>query len=184
MRRGANADLTREIPDLSGLVLGVAWNAGPETVLDRTLVFAAILCDAGSRALSDEHFVFFNQLTSPDLSTHELDVALDGDKEQIEVDLSRVPAEVERIVATVYVNDGPGPRRTLGQLRSCVLRVLDAKDNRELLRSEDLAAGLTSETALALGEVYRHAGGWRVKVLGQGYSGGISALAGDYGLAL
>jgi tellurium resistance protein TerD len=184
MRRGANVELTREIRGLTGVILGVAWNAGPETVLDASMVMATILCDANSKALSDEHFVFFNQLSTPDLSTHQLDVALGGDKEQVEVDLPTVPAEVERIVIAVYVNEGPGSKRTLGQLRSCVVRVLNRDGNRELVRSEDLSAGLSAETALALGELYRHDTGWKFKVLGQGYAGGVSALAKDYGLTV
>jgi tellurium resistance protein TerD len=184
MRRGANVELTREIPNLKGVVLGVSWNAGAEAVLDENLVMATLLCDASGRAPSEEHFVFFNQLSSPDLSTQQLQAALDGDKEQVEVDLGAVPPDVDRVVVTVYVNDSPGSKRTLGQLRSCVVRVLDRDGNRELVRSEDLAAVLSTETALVLGELYRHDQGWKFRVLGQGYAGGVSAMAADYGLTL
>jgi tellurium resistance protein TerD len=184
MRRGANVALTREIPGLAGVVLGVSWNAGAETALTDNLVFAAILCDANNRALSDEHFVFFNQLSSPELSVQQLEQALGGDQEQIEIDLTAVPRDVDRIVLVLYVNEGPAQRRTLGQLRGCALRVLNLADNRELVRSEDFAPALDSETALALGEVYRHEGDWKFKVLGQGYSKGIAGIATDYGLSL
>jgi tellurium resistance protein TerD len=184
MRRGENVALTREIPGLAGVVLGVSWNAGAETALTDNLVFAAILCDANNRALSDEHFVFFNQLSSPDMSVQQLEQALGGDQEQIEIDLTSVPANVDRIVLVLYVNDGPAQRRTLGQLRGCALRVLNLSDNRELVRSEDFAPALDSETALALGEIYRHGGDWKFKVLGQGYSKGIAGIATDYGLSL
>ncbi|PZS29559.1 MAG: stress protein [Pseudonocardiales bacterium] len=184
MKRGANVALTREIPGLSGVVLGVSWNAGAETALTDNLVFGAILTDANNQALSDEHFVFFNQLASPDLSVRELDEALGGDQEQIEIDLSGVPANVDRIVVVLYVNEGPAQRRTLGQLRGCTVRVLNLADNKELVRSEDLAPALDSETALALGEMYRHDGEWKFKVLGQGYSKGIAGIAADYGLTL
>ncbi|MDP9094011.1 MAG: TerD family protein [Actinomycetota bacterium] len=184
MKRGANVALTREIPGLSGLVLGVSWNAGAEAVLADNLVMAAILCDAADRALSDDHFVFFNQLRSPDLSVQMLEQSLGADKEQIEIDLAQVPAVVERIVVVLYINDGPAQHRTLGQLRSCAVRVLDLADNRELVRSEDLTPGLDSETALTLGQVYRHNGDWKFKVLGQGYSKGLAGIAADYGLSL
>jgi tellurium resistance protein TerD len=184
MKRGANVALTREIPGLTGLVVGVSWNAGAESALADNLVMAAILCDAADRALSDEHFVFFNQLCSPDLSVQKLQQALGTDKEQIEIDLAQVPAVVERIVVVLYINDGPAQHRTLGQLRSCEVRILDLADNRELVRSEDLAPGLDGETALSLGEVYRHNGDWKFKVLGQGYSKGIAGIAADYGLSL
>ena len=187
MKRGANVALTREIPGLKGLVLGVKYNAGAETVLADNLVFAVILCAADGRARSDEDFVFFNQLASPDQSVQHVESALGGDAEQIEVDLDAVPADIDRLVAVVYVNDGPANRRTLGQLRSCVVRVLNLADNRELVRSEDLAPALSSETALVLGEVYRDrapAVGWKFKVLGQGYAKGVAGIAADYGIAL
>jgi tellurium resistance protein TerD len=184
MKRGANVALTREIPGLRGIVLGVDWDAGSERALTDNLVVATILCDARSRALSDEHFVFFNQLQSPELSVQQLEQAMGSDDEQIEIDLARVPAEVERIVIVLYVNDGPAQRRTLGQLKGCVLRVLDLADNRELVRSENFAPALSSETALSLAEVYRLGGDWKFKVIGQGYSQGISGIAADYGLTL
>lgn len=184
MNRGANVSLTREIPGLTGVVLGVSWDAGAETALADNLVLAVILCDAGGKALSDEHFVFFNQLRSPELSVTELDEALGEDQEQVAVDFAKVPAEVERIVAVLYINDGPAQRRTLGQLRSCAVRVLHPQDNRELVRSEDFAPALSAETALTMGEVYRHGDEWKFKVLGEGYSKGMTGIAGDFGLSL
>lgn len=184
MKRGANVALTREIPGLRGLVLGMSWNAGAERVLDENLVFAAILCGPDGRARSDRDFVFFNQLSSPDQSVQQLERALGGDSEQIEVDLTAVPAEIDRIVVVLYVNEGPAQRRALGQLRSCVIRVLNAADSQELVRSEELASAFDTETAVALGEVYRHEGGWKFKVLGQGYSRGLAGIAADYGIPL
>jgi tellurium resistance protein TerD len=182
MQRGANVSLTREVPGLKGLVLGVRWNAGAETALADNMTMATILCGADGRALSDDHLVFFNQLSSPDLSVQQIEQALGGDQEQVEIDLNAVPAEVERIVVVVYVNEGPAQRRTLGQLRSCFVRVLNLDGNAELVRSEDLAQCLQSELALALGELYRRNNEWRFRVLGQGYSKGIAAIASDYGL--
>jgi tellurium resistance protein TerD len=184
MKRGANVALTREVPGLTGLVLGLRWNAGAERVLDENLVFAAVLCGADGRARDDRDFVFFNQLSSPEESVQQLEQSLDGDQEQIVVDLPAVPPEIDRIVVVLYVNETPGQRRTLGQLRSCVVRVLNAADNRELVRSEELARAFDAETAVALGEVYRHPTGWKFKVLGQGYSKGIAGIAADYGIPL
>jgi tellurium resistance protein TerD len=184
MKRGTNVALTQEIPGLTGVVLGVSWNAGAETALDESLVLATILCDQSSRALSDEHFVFFNQLSSPDVSVQHVETALGGDKEQVEVHFAAVPPEVERIVVVLYVNEGPMPRRTLGQLRGCVLRVLNLDSNVELVRSEDFAPLLEAETGIALGEIYRHGRDWKFKVLGAGYPKGIAGIASDYGLSL
>lgn len=182
--RGGNVPLTRENPGLDGVVFGVRFTTGAEKALADSLVVAAILCDDAQKALSPGHLVFFNQLTSPDLSVRALEEALGTDDEQIEVDLLDVPPEVSRIVVVLYVNEGTVGRRTLGQLRSCVIRVLNLRGNAEMVRSEDLAAGLVQETALGLGELYRHQGGWKFKVLGDRYAGGVTAVAGRYGVRL
>jgi tellurium resistance protein TerD len=184
MKRGANVALTKEVPGLTTIVLGVAWNVGAEKVIDDALVVATLLCDLGGKVLSDEHFVFFNQLTSPEESVEQRDTALGPDSEQVEITLGQVPAAVERIVLALYLNDGLGARRTLGQLKSCTIRVLNGDANTELVKSEDLAPGFGSETAVLLGEVYRNSGGWKFKVLGQGYESGIVGIAKDYGVNL
>jgi tellurium resistance protein TerD len=184
MKRGANVALTREIRGLTGVVVGVQYTAGAEQTLIDNLVVATILCDADSKALSDEHFVFFNQLSSPDLSTTQLETALGGDNEQVEIDLAAVPHEVFRIAIVVYLNEAIAARRTLGQLRDCRIRVLNLNGNAELVRSENLAPALTTETALVLGEMYRNGVDWKFKVIGEGYAQGIAGIARDYGVAL
>lgn len=184
MKRGANAPLTRENPGLTGVVFGVRFNPGAEKALIDNLAVATILCDQGGKAVSAEHFVFFNQLTSPELSVVQLAEALDGDHEQIEIDLKSVPADVSRIVVVTYINEGANRRRSLSQLRGCVIRVLDLKNNIELVRSENLTADLADETGLALGEIYRHGSDWKFKVIGEGYARGITDIAADYRIPL
>lgn len=183
MKRGSNVALTRELPNLAGVVLGVKFHSA-EPVLMENLVVATLLCTADSQVLSDEHFVFFNQLTSPDLSVAQLEQVLGLDMAQIEVDLPDVPADVAKIVVVAYINDGQGRRRTLGQLRDATIRVLNLADNSELVTSENLAPALTSETGMVLGELYRHSGEWKFKVVGQGYTNGIAGMAADYGVTL
>lgn len=184
MRRGGTAELTREIPSLTSVVVGISWNAGSEATLEDNLVMAAILCDDSGHAVSAEDFVFFNQLASPELSVRALETVLGGDKEQIEVDLTAVPAAVDRLVFVLYLNEGSAARRTLGQLRGCAVRVLNLDGNAELVRSENLATALREETGLVAGELYRHRTGWKFRVVGQGYSAGLRGIAADYRIPL
>ena len=173
MPRGGNANLTREIPHLTGVVVGVAL-ASPETVLVDNLVVATLLCDDATQLLSREHVVFFNQLTSPDLSVAQLEKARStGDLEQI---------EVSRIVVVAYINEGLGHRRSLGQLREARVRVLDLAGDNELVVSENLAPALSTETGLVLAELYRNGPHWKFKVVGQGYADGIAGILRDHGL--
>lgn len=183
MKRGANVALTREVPGLTGVVVGMAWNTGAEQALADNLVTAAVLVGADGKARSESDFVFFNQLSSPELSVTDLQRVVGEDKDQIEIDFAGVPAAVDRIVIVLYVNEGPAQRRTLGQLKSFSVRVLNRADNAELVRSEDLSGGLQTETAMLVGEVYRHDGGWKFKVLGDGYSKGVAGVLADVGLS-
>ncbi len=182
--RGANVALTKEIPGLRTLVVGASWDAGGEAAVSDNLVLAAVLCGPDGRASSADDFVFFHQMVSADLSVAAVEATLGDDVEQLEIDLDDVPAAVERIVVVLYLSEGGPRRRTLGQLKRCVVRVLDGATGARIVSSEDLAPGLGAETAVVLGEVYRHAGGWKFKVVGQGYAAGIVGVAEQYGLPL
>lgn len=182
--KGANASLSKENPGLRGVVVGVDWDAGVERVLADALTLMTILCDERGKALSQEHVVFFNQLVSADLSTVQLQELMGQDDEQLEIDLAAVPPEVDRIVILVYINEGVSGRRTLGQLRKCTLRVLNLDGGAHLIQTVDLADGLDSETAVALGQVYRRGEEWKFKALGSGYSTGLAGVAKDFGVAL
>lgn len=184
LKAGANVALTREIPTLDRLAIGVRFGAGAEkSVLDQ-VVMMTLLCDDDSKVLSDEHAVFFNQLTTDDLSVGLSDQVMGGDTEQVEIVLSQVPAQVQRIVVIAYTNEAIGARRTLAQLKDCTVRAVNAADGVELVRSENLAATWGLVSAAALAEVYRHQGGWKFKVRAGGYAGGITALATDFGIPL
>jgi len=182
MKRGANVALTREVPGLRHVAVGLSWRT-VEPALDDNLVFAALLCDASGKARGDGDTVFFNQLTSPDLSVAARDAALGDDREQIEIDLPDVPPAVDEIVFAVWVNEGSTARRSLGQLRSLAVRVVNRDGGLELVRSEDLAAPLSTELALVVGAVYRHGGDWKFRVQGDAYRD-VVALARDYALPL
>ncbi|MBK7018069.1 MAG: TerD family protein [Candidatus Microthrix sp.] len=182
--RGANVALTREIPSLTGVVLGIRWGPGSDPALHDNLVAAAMLCGSDGNVRSDQDLVFFNQVVSQDASVARLTELLGDDDEQIEVDLASVPADIDRIVAVLYINEGSASKRALGQLQSCVIRVLNLADNVELVRSEDLAQALNAETSVILGQLYRHQGGWKFKVVGQGSSAGLRGIAQAHGLKL
>jgi tellurium resistance protein TerD len=184
MKRGSNVALTREIPSLTSVLLGVRFTAGAEKSLTDNLVLATLLCNESNKVLSDEHFIFFNQLTSPEESVAQRESALGDDNEQVEVQLPDVPVDVNRIVVALYLNEGIAQRRSLGQLRDCYIRVLDGADNSELVRSENLAPFLSTETALVLGELYRNQNGWKFRVIGEGYAQGIAGVAADFGVNL
>lgn len=180
MVAGSNAALTAENPGLDKVLLGIGWDMVPSRGPQSEPVPMVIMCGADGRAVSDDHLVFFNQLASPEGS-----VAFAGteDQEQVDVDLARVPEAVTKIAVLLYIDPdvrGPG---TFAAVRKTYLRVADER-NRELLRFDVPPTNLDKVNAMILGELYRHAGGWKFRALGQGYETGLAAVAADFKVKL
>lgn len=184
LTKGGNVSLTKQAPGLTAVTVGLGWRVGPAAGADYDLDASALLCDRAGKVLSDRHFVFFNNLRSPDGSvTHSGDVSPSGgeDREQIQVDLGRVPETVTKIVFPVSLYEAEQRRQTFGQLDSAHIRVVDRADGRELARY-DLKGNGSTETAMVFGELYRHGAEWKFRAIGQGYASGLAGIATDYGV--
>ncbi|MER5636764.1 TerD family protein [Kitasatospora sp. NPDC002227] len=179
LSRGGNVSLGKEAPGVAEVTVGLGWQAGQGYDLDAS----ALMCDATGKVVSDGHFVFFNNLRSPDGSvTHAGGKATDGDREQIAVSLGSVPAGVEKIVFVVAVYDAEQRRQSFGQVRGAYVRVLDAAGGRELVRYELAEGAVAAETAMVFGELYRHGADWKFRAVGQGYASGLRGIAADFGV--
>ena len=105
----------------------------------------------------------------------------DGDDEQIEVDLSLVPANIEKIAFTVTIYDAENRHQNFGQVSNAYCRIVDENTNEELIRF-DLGEDFSIETAVVVGELYKHNGEWKFNAIGSGFQGGLAALCGYYGI--
>ena len=61
------------------------------------------------------------------------------------------------------------------------IRIVDQSTGTELIRY-DLAEDFSIETAIVVGELYRHNGEWNFNAIGSGYQGGLAALCANYGV--
>ena len=185
LSKGGNVSLTKQAPGLTAVVVGLGWDERTTSGQDFDLDASALMLTASGRILSDEHFVFFNNLTSPDGSVEHTGDNLtgtgEGEVDQIKVDLSRVRAEVDRIVFPVSIYEADNRRQNFGQVRNAFIRVVNQADDAELARY-DLSEDASSETAMIFGELYRHSGDWKFRAVGQGYSSGLAGIARDYGV--
>ncbi len=185
LSKGGNVSLTKAAPGLTAVVVGLGWDVRTTTGSDYDLDASAIMVDAGGRVLSDGHFVFFNNLSSPDGSVQHLGDNLtgegDGDDEQVEVDLAAVPVEVHRIVFAVSIYDADARRQSFGQVRNAFIRIVDRSNGTELARY-DLSEDASTETAMVYGELYRNGADWKFRAVGQGYASGLAGIARDFGV--
>ena len=185
LTKGGNVSLTKSAPGLTAVMVGLGWDVRTTTGTDFDLDASAILADTAGKVVSDKHFVFFNNLTSPDGSVEHLGDNLtgagDGDDEQIKVNLAAVPAEVDKIVFPVSIYDGGNRSQSFGQVRNAFIRVVNQADSNELARY-DLSEDASTETAMVFGELYRNGAEWKFRAVGQGYASGLEGIARDFGV--
>ncbi len=185
LSKGGNVSLSKEAPGLRAVLVGLGWDVRTTTGADFDLDASALILGADGKILSDKHFIFFNNLTSPDGSVEHTGDNLtgegEGDDEVIKVNLSGVPGDVDRIVVTVSIYDAEGRQQSFGQVRNAFIRVVNQDDTRELTRY-DLSEDASTETAMIFGELYRSGAEWKFRAVGQGYSTGLAGIARDFGV--
>lgn len=188
LSKGQKVDLTKTNPGLSKVIVGLGWDVnkydgGNDFDLD-TSVF--LLAENGKVA-SDSDFIFYNNTTGGNGSVvHTGDNRTgegEGDDEQVKVDLSAVPQSVSKITFTITIHDGEARSQNFGQVSNSYVRIISEDSGEELIRY-DLGEDFSIETAIVVGELYRHNGEWKFSANGSGYQGGLASLAKDFGLQI
>ncbi|MGZ4542238.1 MAG: TerD family protein [Mycobacteriaceae bacterium] len=187
LTKGGNVSLSKEAPGLTAIVVGLGWDVRTTTGTDFDLDASAILVKADGKVLSDSHFVFFNNKTSPEGSVEHTGDNLtgegDGDDESIKVNLATVPAEVDKIVFPVSIYEADSRSQGFGQVRNAFIRIVNQSGSAEIARY-DLTEDASTETAMVFGELYRNGADWKFRAVGQGYASGLHGIAQDYGVAV
>jgi tellurium resistance protein TerD len=185
LSKGGNVSLSKEAPGLRAVLVGLGWDVRTTSGADFDLDASALMLGSNGKILSDQHFIFFNNLKSPDGSVEHTGDNLtgegEGDDEVIKVNLAAVPAEVDKIVVAVSIYDAEPRGQSFGQVRNAFIRVVNQDDNREITRY-DLSEDASTETAMLFGELYRNGPDWKFRAVGQGYSSGLRGIAQDFGV--
>lgn len=185
LSKGGNVSLTKMAPGLTAVSVGLGWDLRTTTGVDFDLDASALLCGADGKVIDDQHFVFFNNLTSPDGSVEHTGDNLtgegEGDDELIYVNLAGTSDQVQKVVFPVSIYEGQARNQSFGQVSNAFIRVIDRSNGSELARY-DLTEDASTETAMIFGELYRHNGEWKFRAVGQGYASGLAGIAKDYGV--
>jgi len=185
LTKGANLSLSKSAPGLTKIIVGLGWDARATSGAAFDLDASAFLLSSYGKVRSDADFIFFNQPSSFDGSVMHLGDNTtgdgDGDDEQLTVDLTKISADVEKIVISVTIHESEIRNQNFGMVSQAFVRVVDAANNEEIVRY-DLSEDFSVETALVFCEVYRHSGEWKFRAVGQGFQGGLEAMAKNYGV--
>jgi len=187
LSKGGNVSLSKEAPGFRSVVVGLGWDARTTTGADFDLDASALMLGTSGKILSDAHFVFFNNLTSPDGSVQHLGDNRtgegEGDDEQVKVHLAEAPQDVDKIVFAVSIYDADASQQSFGQVRNAFIRVVNQAGGTEIARY-DLTEDASTETAMVFGELYRNGAEWKFRAVGQGYASGLRGIAQDFGVNL
>ncbi len=186
LAKGQKVDLTKSNPGLKKIIVGLGWDTNK---YDGGFAFdldtAAFLAGANGKVTADTDFVFYNNLKHPSGSVEHLGDNLtgigNGDDEQLVVELTQVPANVEHISFTATIHEADARRQNFGQVSNAYIRVINAETNQELIRY-DLGEDFSIETALIVGDLYRNNGEWKFNAIGSGFQGGLAALCHNFGV--
>lgn len=185
LTKGGNISLSKTDPTLKNLIIGLGWDARPTDGADFDLDASAFMVKEDGKVRSDSDFIFYNQTKSACGSIeHTGDNrtgAGDGDDESVIVLLDKIPADIQRVVFVVTIHDAEARKQNFGQVSKAYVRVVNKDSSSEVARY-DLSEDASIETAMVFGEIYKHGAEWKFKAVGQGYAGGLAALARQYGI--
>ena len=183
--KGGNVSLTKEAPTMKVALSGLGWDARATDGQEFDLDCSVFMVGDDNKVLSDSSFIFFNNTTSACGSVvHNGDNRTgegDGDDETVTVSFDKVPAEVKKLVFAVTIHDADVRSQNFGQVSNAYMRIVNSDNNAEIARF-DLSEDASVETAMIFGELYRHNGDWKFKAVGQGFAGGLAALAREHGV--
>ena len=167
-------------------MFGLGWDVNAfDSGADFDLDAAAVMVGENGKCPTEKEFVFYGNLVHPSESVKHMGDTLtgegDGDDEQIQIALSKIPANISKVAFTVTIYDAETRRQNFGQVSNAFIRIVDETTNQELIRY-DLGEDFSIETAVVVGELYRHDGEWKFNAIGSGFQGGLAALCGHYGI--
>lgn len=172
------------VATLTKVVVGLGWDlnrfdGGAQFDLDAS----SFLCGSTGKVRTENDFVFYGnkQANGVQHMGDNRTGAGDGDDEQIVIDLTKVDPDIERIAITVTIDQAEVRNQNYGQVENSYVHILDEATGTELIRY-DLGEDYSIETAVVVGELYRHNGEWKFNAIGSGFQGGLAALCANYGV--
>jgi len=174
----------RESINAPKFTIGLGWDTNAtSTGTGFDLDASVFILGENKKLVSDGHFVFYNNVKSPDGAVEHTGDNLtgdgDGDDEQIKVDLSRISADVAEICVVVTIHDAEVRKQNFGQVRNSFIRVFDSSTNTEILKY-DLEEDFSIETAIEFGRIYKKDGNWKFEAVGSGMKGGLEDYLNKY----
>jgi tellurium resistance protein TerD len=174
----------RESINAPKFTIGLGWDTNSSSTGTGFDLDASIfVLGENKKLVSDSHFVFYNNLKTPDGAVEHTGDNLtgdgDGDDEQIKINLSSIDAAVSEICIVVTIHDAEARKQNFGQVRNSFVRIVDTSNNTEILKYE-LEEDFSVETAVEFGRIYKKGEEWKFEAVGMGMKGGLEDFLNKY----
>ena len=174
----------RQSIDAPKFTVGLGWDSNSSSTGESFDLDASVfLVGANGKIPNDNHFVYYNNLKSPDGAvTHtgdNLTGAGDGDDEKIQIDLTNISPDVNEISFVVTIHHADTRRQNFGQIRNSFIRVVNQLTNEETVKYE-LDEDFSIETAVEFGRIYKRNDEWKFEAVGNGLKGGLQDFLTKY----
>ncbi|MEC0984205.1 TerD family protein [Bacillus safensis] len=182
LEKGQRIDLTKGKTGLTNILVGLGWDPVSKGGGFLGKLFgggggADVDCDASVLMLKNDKFtenkdlIYFGNLKSKCGSVEHTGDNLtgegDGDDEQVLVNLSKVPGNVNKLVFVVNIYDALRRNQHFGMIQNAYIRIVDRSNNQELVKY-NLKDDYAGKTSLIVGELYRQENEWKFAALGNG----------------
>lgn len=183
LQKGQRVDLTKGNTGLTNLLVGLGWDpvqssgkkgllgslfgggGSPQVDCDASV----LMLDEKDKLQSRDRIIYFGNLKSQDGSVIHTGDNLtgegDGDDEQIRVDLTKIPASVQKLVFVVNIYDAQKRNQHFGMIQNAFIRIVNEKSKQQMIKY-DLSEDYSGKTALLAGEIYRSGSEWKFAATG------------------
>jgi len=152
----------------------------PHVEIDASL----FLLNASGVVRDDRDFVFYNQETDASGAVYRISGVerTPDDRDGFNVTLPTMPDDVQRLAFCLTVDPETTHNATFGAASWIQARAVNSATGQELIRYRS-SGELGAETAMIVAELYRSTrDGWKFRAVGQGFAGGLRALAAYFGV--
>ena len=188
LAKGQKISLTKDNPSLSKITVGLGWDINKyDGGFDFDLDASSFMLGTSGKVRKDSDFIFYgNREGENGCVYHTGDdrtggSSEEGDDEQIIVDLTKVPDNVDKIAFTVTIYDAVKRNQNFGQVQNAYVRLVDDSTGNEILKY-NLGEDFSIETAIVVCEIYKHNNEWKFNAIGSGFQGGLAALCANFGI--
>ncbi|WP_142334092.1 TerD family protein [Bacillus wiedmannii] len=177
--RGQKIDVTKNHPGIRGVLVDLTWDAPMNMDVDAS----AFLVGFNGEITKEEDFVFYGQTYSSCRSVQLDQNETNGNKQRFSIDFTHIKDDVQKIVFSITIHNAEEKKQALRDVSHIQLKISNAQSGLEIIHFP-ITHSFTDESAIVVGELYRHGGGWKFNPIGAGYFGGLAALCKNFGIEI